>query len=159
MHQSLMVSRTISNLTGGKFANGAVTGAFVHMFNDLYDSLYLNGKGVPSSVGGDSKNSDPVVKDIYDKNMVEYRQGFVTGLKHINAVSTAGGFAAAIEGDTFWSIAFDSIAFISDAFLCYMGEQSTTSMLVDFGVDIMTPDSGGGKVAGTVLKQYIKALP
>ena len=29
------VSGTTSNLTGGKFANGAVTGAFVHMFNDL----------------------------------------------------------------------------------------------------------------------------
>ena len=39
MYQSLMVSRTTSNLTGGKFANGAVTGAFVHMFNDFMDKI------------------------------------------------------------------------------------------------------------------------
>ena len=28
------VSGTVSEATGGKFANGAMTGAFVHMFND-----------------------------------------------------------------------------------------------------------------------------
>ena len=29
------VSGTVSQHTGGKFANGAITGAFIHMFNAL----------------------------------------------------------------------------------------------------------------------------
>jgi len=29
------VSGTISEITGGKFANGAVTGAFIHLFNNM----------------------------------------------------------------------------------------------------------------------------
>jgi RHS repeat-associated protein len=32
---SVVVSGTVSKITGGKFANGAVTGAFVHLFNDM----------------------------------------------------------------------------------------------------------------------------
>jgi len=47
------VSGTISKITGGKFANGAVTGAFIHLFNSMADPR-LNGKGVPDSMGGDS---------------------------------------------------------------------------------------------------------
>lgn len=30
---------TVSELTGGKFANGAISGAFIHMFNDYSDRL------------------------------------------------------------------------------------------------------------------------
>ncbi len=37
------VSGTVSKATGGKFANGAMTGAFVHMFNAEFDTL---GKGI-----------------------------------------------------------------------------------------------------------------
>ncbi len=37
------VSGTVSEATGGKFANGAMTGAFVHMFNAEFDTL---GKGL-----------------------------------------------------------------------------------------------------------------
>lgn len=33
------VSGTVSEISGGKFANGAVTGAFVHLFNSLGDML------------------------------------------------------------------------------------------------------------------------
>ena len=37
---SAVVSGTVSKITGGKFANGAVTGAFVHLFNDVWaDSI------------------------------------------------------------------------------------------------------------------------
>ncbi len=34
-----VVSGTVSEATGGKFANGAVSGAFIHMFNDYSDRL------------------------------------------------------------------------------------------------------------------------
>jgi len=34
-----VASGTTSRLTGGKFANGAVTGAFVHMFNSWADDI------------------------------------------------------------------------------------------------------------------------
>ena len=42
------VSGTLSTLTGGKFANGAVSGAFVHLFNDeaIAFSQYRSGDGV-----------------------------------------------------------------------------------------------------------------
>ncbi len=34
------VGGTVSSITGGKFANGAVSGAFVHLFNDEYERLF-----------------------------------------------------------------------------------------------------------------------
>jgi len=33
------VSGTISEITGGKFANGAVTGAFIHLFNNMAEQF------------------------------------------------------------------------------------------------------------------------
>ena len=58
------VSGTTSNLTGGMFANGAVTGAFVHMFNAMgkyyhqskhpFRSIVINGikRGVNGGIIG-----------------------------------------------------------------------------------------------------------
>jgi len=46
-----VASGTTSRLTGGKFANGAVTGAFVHMFNAMYDVMNSNLPRAMSSSG------------------------------------------------------------------------------------------------------------
>ena len=71
-------------------------------------------------------------------------------MKNINALSTVGGIAAAYEGDILWSIFYDSTAFISDALLVYIGEQSFSSMLIDSGVDMISPEGASGKVSGTM---------
>ena len=38
------VGGTVSDITGGKFANGAVSEAFVHLFNDEYERLFYQRK-------------------------------------------------------------------------------------------------------------------
>ena len=50
---SAVVSGTVSKITGGKFANGAVTGAFVHLFNDSWQFGVgaSGGAGVGSTYG------------------------------------------------------------------------------------------------------------
>jgi hypothetical protein len=40
------VAGTVSQATGGKFANGAVTGAYVHLFNGEYNTLSKGLKGL-----------------------------------------------------------------------------------------------------------------
>ena len=39
-----VVGGTVSQATGGKFANGAVSGAFVHLFNDEFENLFYQNK-------------------------------------------------------------------------------------------------------------------
>jgi hypothetical protein len=49
-----MVGGATSEITGGKFANGAVTGAFVHLFNSegLGDKAISFGKSALTTIGG-----------------------------------------------------------------------------------------------------------
>jgi hypothetical protein len=51
------VSGTVSQATGGKFANGAMTGAFIHLFNHMMQDPRLKGRGVPDSMGGNSSEN------------------------------------------------------------------------------------------------------
>ncbi len=49
---------TVSELTGGKFANGAISGAFIHMFNDYSDRLSNR------VAFGDRKEESPIFKSL-----------------------------------------------------------------------------------------------
>ena len=49
---------TVSELTGGKFANGAISGAFIHMFNDYSDRL------ANRVAFGDRKEESPIFKSL-----------------------------------------------------------------------------------------------
>ena len=156
------ISGTTSELTGGKFANGAVTGAFVHMFNSWADKMAES-----VAFNRDGKRTFPIFTENMKRFGAELRQGFVNGLKNVNDFSTAAGLAATMsvaedqtnilaEGA---AVFFDGISLLSDTLLIYLGEQSRTSILIDAGVDMISPNGADGKAAGIVLKQYIKTLP
>ena len=49
-----VVGGTTSQITGGKFANGAISGAFVHLFNAEARAWDINGNGKLSKFEGDS---------------------------------------------------------------------------------------------------------
>ncbi len=53
-----VVSGTVSEATCGKFANGAVSGAFIHMFNDYSDRL------ANRVAFGDRKEESPIFKSL-----------------------------------------------------------------------------------------------
>ena len=49
---SAFVAGTISQITGGKFANGAWSGAFRFMFNEWYHDIVQNASRIIGGIGG-----------------------------------------------------------------------------------------------------------
>jgi len=139
-----MISGITSEASGGDFMDGALSGVFVYLYNEIADDIAFNRDGT---------HNDPVVEENIKRTKQELRQEVVVGLKRTNTIATAGGIAAAVEGDSFWSIVWDVTAFATDSLLTYLGEQSITSMLIDAGVDMISPSGADGKAAGTILKQ------
>ncbi len=136
--------------------DGAISAVYVYLYNDIMDPR-LNGRGVPKAMSGDGKGS-PLDMELYKEYAKNARLGFINGLKRLNAIAAVGGIVAAYEGDTLWSVMYDTVAISTDLILVKMDAQSFSSTLIDYGVDMISPDGADGKVAGTLLKQYIKGL-
>lgn len=104
-----VVGGTASALGGGKFANGAVSGAFTYMFNhnahpDNRDwwqraSDFAAGFGDAISFGGTRYLRDKVFTNFYegtvDYDSTSYTVGEVSGVVASTATGAAGGFRAA----------------------------------------------------------------
>ena len=107
-----VVGGTTSELTSGKFANGAVTGAFVHLFNDMYDSLFFNGKGVPQAADGDGKSSDPVAIKLEKQTEKDLKISTLYVLNRVNTISSVGLTSSLYTGDipmATWSVTLHGI--------------------------------------------------
>jgi len=57
------VSGTVSEMTGGKFANGAMTGAFIHLFNDYADSY-------ASKIAFGNRKDDKLFSSVANKKFI-----------------------------------------------------------------------------------------
>jgi len=58
-----VVGGTVSELTGGKFANGAVSGAFVHLFNAEGGTLSKIWKGLTGGISKVYDRRDEILSD------------------------------------------------------------------------------------------------
>jgi len=87
------VSGTVSEATGGKFANGAVSGAFVHLFNAEGTRLvaYAKGKfvGLKEEKYAYTSTADKVGKLIDSLNVS--KSDFQAGLRNVGSVALATG--------------------------------------------------------------------
>jgi hypothetical protein len=128
-----VVGGTASELGGGKFSNGAVTGAFVHMFNAEMDPR-LKGKGVPQAMDGDGRGS-PEDAAIVAQTEADMRSGLVRGLKATSSVSSFAALAAGSTGQEYAAGLFVVTGYISDYSLLYMGELPPQTMFNNLYLD------------------------
>ena len=100
-----VVSGTVSEATGGKFANGAVSGAFVHLFNAEGTRLVAYTKG--NNVGlKEEKYTYTSNAERFGKvvdSMGVTRESFQAGLRNAGSIALAvgGGF---VSGGTAWGV-------------------------------------------------------
>jgi hypothetical protein len=99
------VAGTVSEMTGGKFANGAMTGAFIHLFNAEGTRLiaYTKGNfvGLKEEKYTDFSNTEKFGKAVDSLGVT--REVFQGGLRNVGSVALAimGGF---ISGGTAWGV-------------------------------------------------------
>lgn len=84
-----VLSGTVSQIAGGKFANGAVTGAFTYLFNYKAHEGYIE-----TALGNPSIN--PVGKKV--NNFIEWGRGKGKSVARILSTSIAGTFTGAKLG-------------------------------------------------------------
>jgi RHS repeat-associated protein len=132
------VAGTVSQATGGKFSNGAMTGAFVHLFN-------------AENIG--QKFANWAVKSYYNA-----RQNFVNALQTVNTASTYMAVANGVvtPNSYFW----DGTVVVSEAGLILMGEQGTISSTINAlnggTIDTITPKGPYGPFIGQGVKEITR---
>jgi len=126
------VGGTASELGGGKFANGAVSGAFVHMFNhEAYNVV---------NIWQDYQNPDDVALGARGRfGNSSFRENIILGLKHVNNISALGTVAAAMEGDILAEIIFTASGYVSEAILYTMQEQGIYTTIRHQMVNVISP--------------------
>ncbi len=150
-----VVGGTASELGGGKFANGAVTGAFVHMFNAEMTKAEIK-------TWNDAKMRQEQALTTFRSNIArsgtEIKSGLISGLKSANELSVALATISTAEGG--WdAIIWDSLATGTEMALVLVGEQgvgvTTINAINGAAIDIMTPDAG---VSTNILKEVGKTI-
>ena len=104
------VSGTTSNLTGGKFANGAVTGAFVHMFNAMskYELEMMRKQRVAVANAFEKTFGEKAHSYMFDKTPL------VNGVIRVVSYGMyAGSFTSRITGKVFNELVVKGYAYFS----------------------------------------------
>ena len=142
------VGGTVSQLTGGKFANGAVTGAFVHLFNaeniikSTFSSLgeYFSGKGDMVELGAETK------KELRNSDLIKNQS---IALQNGTARHRNGNLSVNLTGDTFHvgrtGVVFNTICSGSSCTTGYVGFiQAANGGSVASGLDSFSDPIGLG---------------
>ncbi|XPV69720.1 MAG: hypothetical protein ACNI25_03915 [Halarcobacter sp.] len=96
-----LVSGTVSEISGGKFANGAVTGAFVHLFNNWGAVLSQGTKmKTKSEVNEQLNNIHDGGRRIITSSLAGMAAGAVKGALSASIVPGAGTIVEAFVGGT-----------------------------------------------------------
>ncbi len=139
-------------VVGGKFANGAITASFVHMFNAEMTKAEINEHN-------NAKMRQEQVLKTFKSNIArsgaEIKSGLISGLKSANGLSVALATISTAEGG--WeAIIWDSLAIGTEMALVLVGEQGVGVTTINGAViDIMTPDAG---VSTNILKEVGKTI-
>ncbi len=145
-------------LGGGKFANGAMSGAFVHLFNGEFDYLYLNGKGVPAAGGGNGKCSDPATLENVKNFTVETKQGLIKGLKITRKTSGYMAYASALAGQPEGVAFFTATRFASDSLISWFGGQDSMAIYRHGLIDVATEYIPNTPIpAKLLIRDYVKS--
>ena len=92
------VSGTISEITGGKFANGAVTGAFIHLFNNMLATITGQVAGQTAKKVSNELGINKAMSNIIKSGTTQMVYcGIIGGL----GAGPAGSFFGAIFGLSF----------------------------------------------------------
>jgi hypothetical protein len=135
-----VVGETTSHITGGKFANGAALGAFRYMFNDALHDPRLNGRGVPSAMGGDGKSTPLDKKSEFDVAVekLQTREGKVHMLKTIRKASVYGAYGSAVALQPEGVAYFTATRFLSDWGISYLNGQDDMAIYRHSFIDVST---------------------
>jgi hypothetical protein len=160
-----VVGGMTSQFTGGKFANGAITGAFVHLFNNEEFSKAEINKYNDAIMR--KEQSLAIVQENGDKLVQNLQTETTNGIKTINSYSSVAGpaltLAGAAEGDFMTyglSLFLDGVAVTTEGILILLGEQngkvSTANGINGALIDVIVPSGKSGTVVGTVVKDVTK---
>jgi len=161
-----IVGGTVSEIGGGKFANGAMGSAFQYLFNDM---MY----GMRDPLTGDGSGLlDPFYSAVksgwnsLQSGATSAISAMVSGLQTANKFSTyMGGVmtvasadnAVAIPGAIFW----DGTAALTEGALLIIGQQSPSVSLANSAngavIDIISPPGKFGAAANAILKNQTQA--
>lgn len=152
-----IIGGTFAKLGGGKFANGAMSAAFVHLFNDEFDYLYLRGKGVARAMGGDGKTGDSVAIKNAEQFASETKGGLIKGLKNVKTISSVGAWSSGVTGQYEVTVFFVATAYIADQGIYLLGGQDSIAVYRHGLIDIETAGLPNYPIpARTVTRAYLK---
>jgi len=146
-----IVGGTASKLGGGKFSNGAVSGAFVHMFNA---EQALMGKGT------DWDNYKPT-KEVRMYSGFRYladKESWIDGLRNVRTASVVGTYGSAIALQPEGVVFFTATRLTSDYMITQLGGQDDVAIYRHSFIDVATSVFPTTSIvpAGLLLRVYTK---
>ena len=137
-------------LGGGKFANGAMSAAFIFMFNEMAEYRLRQARGRRNIADEISDKAGRVRSQV---NIT--KQDMLKGFSHAALVS---GIAASSIRDPRLAFGFGAVSALSTGVVVmlndYPADMDTIEILKNTIIDIMVPRSYGGAFTGELLKEY-----
>ena len=153
-----IIGGIFAKLGGGKFANGALSAAFVHLFNDEFDYLYLRGKGVARALGGDGKCGDPATLKNVKTFTTETKQGLIKGLKITRKTSGYMAYASGLAGQPEGVALFTGARLTSDWLISVLGGQDNMAFYRHGLIDVATEYIPNTPIpAKLLIRDYVKS--
>ena len=152
-----IIGGTFAKLGGGKFANGALSAAFTHLFNDEYDNLFLRGKGVARALGGDGKTGDSVAIKNAENFVSESKEDLIQGLKNVKTVSSVAAWSSGAMGQFELTVFFVASGYIADSGIYLLGGQDSIAVYRHGAIDVETAGLPNNPIpVRTATRAYLK---